>query len=42
MSVSSTTITNPEMHAAFHRIGLSAQAATDIMGDQDIDSLDLL
>jgi len=42
MSVSSTTTNNPEIHAALHRLGLSAEAATDIMGDQGIDSLDLL
>ena len=31
-----------DMHAALQRLGFSSQAATDIMGDQGIDSLEEL
>ena len=34
--------TNTDMHAALQRLGFSSQAATDIMGDQGIDSLEEL
>ena len=34
--------TNTEMHAALQHLGFSSQAATDIMGDQGIDSLEEL
>ena len=39
MSISTT---NPDMHAVLVRLGFSAQAATDIIGEQGIDTLEEL